>query len=227
MTGSALTMTSPSSSRIRRSTPCVDGCCGPMLRVISSVANVPRCSTTRSRPPPRTIHWSAVELKTARSSVSIRAYCARPRTAPPMGAVRGAALLRELLADHLDPGAPSQERQPHQHQPDRDLRLHLGPPRVSSLRSYPPRPAVSHQDTGEHAKCRSPRARGLPAVAGREPNTKHVRRSNGGSGAPRPLHRVAHRTNPVGALPELRDHGSYGAHPLRSRARPGIRRRAA
>src|SRR3990172_86627 len=30
----ALTTVSPSSSKITRSTPCVDGCCGPMLRTI-------------------------------------------------------------------------------------------------------------------------------------------------------------------------------------------------
>src|SRR6185437_1077355 len=34
MTGSALRTISPSSSRITRRTPCVDGCCGPMLRTI-------------------------------------------------------------------------------------------------------------------------------------------------------------------------------------------------
>ena len=41
MTGSARVMTSPSSSSTTRSTPCVDGCCGPMLRIISSVVSVP------------------------------------------------------------------------------------------------------------------------------------------------------------------------------------------
>src|SRR5258706_4543817 len=34
MSGSALMMVSPSSSRTMRSTPCVDGCCGPMLSVM-------------------------------------------------------------------------------------------------------------------------------------------------------------------------------------------------
>src|SRR5271166_736060 len=34
MSGTALTTFSPSSSRSTRSTPCVDGCCGPMLRTI-------------------------------------------------------------------------------------------------------------------------------------------------------------------------------------------------
>src|ERR1700693_2143117 len=38
MTGSAFTTSSPSSSRITRSTPCVDGCCGPMLRTIVCAA---------------------------------------------------------------------------------------------------------------------------------------------------------------------------------------------
>mgnify|MGYP003693728983 CR=1 FL=1 len=30
---------SPSSFRITRSTPCVDGCCGPMLRTISGLSS--------------------------------------------------------------------------------------------------------------------------------------------------------------------------------------------
>src|SRR3954451_14757507 len=121
MTGSALTMTSPSSSRIRRSTPCVDGCCGPMLRVISSVANVPRCSTTRSMPPPRTIHWSALEEKTARSSVSMRhLFCTTPHGI----AHGGPALLGKLLADHLHARPSTDEREPQQQQPDGDLRPH-------------------------------------------------------------------------------------------------------
>src|SRR5271166_4624519 len=34
MSGTALTTFSPSSSSSRRSTPCVDGCCGPMLRTM-------------------------------------------------------------------------------------------------------------------------------------------------------------------------------------------------
>src|SRR5208282_1337922 len=38
MSGTALTTFSPSSSRSTRSTPCVEGCCGPMLRTIVFVA---------------------------------------------------------------------------------------------------------------------------------------------------------------------------------------------
>src|SRR5579872_1534138 len=34
MSGTALRMVSPSSSSMMRRTPCVEGCCGPMLRVI-------------------------------------------------------------------------------------------------------------------------------------------------------------------------------------------------
>src|SRR5580704_12281802 len=34
MTGSALTTISPSISRITRNTPCVEGCCGPILRTM-------------------------------------------------------------------------------------------------------------------------------------------------------------------------------------------------
>src|SRR6187399_2782471 len=37
--GSAPTMVSPSSSSTSRNTPCVLGCCGPMLTVIVSVRN--------------------------------------------------------------------------------------------------------------------------------------------------------------------------------------------
>src|SRR5437870_10635409 len=41
-----------------------------MLRIISSVPNVPRCSTTTSMPPPRTIQASVWEEKAACCSVS-------------------------------------------------------------------------------------------------------------------------------------------------------------
>src|ERR1044071_8095681 len=37
MMGSTSTTISPSRSSVRRRTPCVDGCCGPMLRVMSCV----------------------------------------------------------------------------------------------------------------------------------------------------------------------------------------------
>src|SRR5881394_2724210 len=37
MIGRARTTVSPSSSSATRSTPCVEGCCGPMLRVMVSV----------------------------------------------------------------------------------------------------------------------------------------------------------------------------------------------
>src|ERR1043165_9759660 len=40
MIGFAFTTVSPSSSSATRSTPCVDGCCGPMLRVMVSVRTV-------------------------------------------------------------------------------------------------------------------------------------------------------------------------------------------
>src|SRR5262245_32425449 len=39
--GIALFMTSPSARTTKRSTPCVEGCCGPMLRVMSSVTTPP------------------------------------------------------------------------------------------------------------------------------------------------------------------------------------------
>src|SRR5213594_1732851 len=40
MTGRQWTTTSPSNWSSRRSTPCVEGCCGPMLTVSSSRASV-------------------------------------------------------------------------------------------------------------------------------------------------------------------------------------------
>src|SRR5579871_585553 len=49
MSGIASFMTSPSARTTKRSTPCVDGCCGPMLSVMSSVASAPftsRCTST-------------------------------------------------------------------------------------------------------------------------------------------------------------------------------------
>src|SRR5947199_10649585 len=50
MSGIASFMTSPSARTTKRSTPCVEGCCGPMLRVMSSVESPPsacgRCTST-------------------------------------------------------------------------------------------------------------------------------------------------------------------------------------
>src|SRR5438093_13178375 len=50
MSGIASFMTSPSARTTKRSTPCVEGCCGPMLRVMSSVERPPsacaRCTST-------------------------------------------------------------------------------------------------------------------------------------------------------------------------------------
>src|SRR6266511_4848075 len=60
---------SPSSSRMIRSTPCVEGCCGPMLRIISSVRSGP--SATTSMPPPRRIQASLAAVNAARSLTSI------------------------------------------------------------------------------------------------------------------------------------------------------------
>src|SRR3954447_18993518 len=76
MTGSARRITSPSSSRTTRSTPWVEGCCGPMLRIISSVFRPWPSAISMSRPPPRTIQCSAAEEKAVRSSVSIRLHSA-------------------------------------------------------------------------------------------------------------------------------------------------------
>jgi hypothetical protein len=50
MSGIASFMTSPSARTTKRSTPCVDGCCGPIERVMSSVTTPPsaaeRCTST-------------------------------------------------------------------------------------------------------------------------------------------------------------------------------------
>ncbi len=46
MSGTALRMVSPSSSSTMRSTPCVEGCCGPMFRIIRLlVLGAAICST--------------------------------------------------------------------------------------------------------------------------------------------------------------------------------------
>src|SRR6266545_2330503 len=60
---------SPSSSRMIRSTPWVEGCWGPMLRIISSVRSGP--SATTSMPPPRSIQASLAAVNAARSLTSI------------------------------------------------------------------------------------------------------------------------------------------------------------
>ncbi len=45
MTTSASTTFSPSSFSTTRSTPCVAGCCGPMLMTSSSVSNIGRATS--------------------------------------------------------------------------------------------------------------------------------------------------------------------------------------
>ena len=47
MTGLHRTTYSPSSSSSRRSTPCVEGCCGPMLMIIVSWRISPEAPTSR------------------------------------------------------------------------------------------------------------------------------------------------------------------------------------
>src|SRR6185503_20673111 len=53
MSGIASFMISPSARTTKRSTPCVDGCCGPMLSVMSSVTRPPLTwrSMSTSNPP--------------------------------------------------------------------------------------------------------------------------------------------------------------------------------
>src|SRR4030095_1883242 len=50
MSGIASFITAPSARTTQRSTPCVDGCCGPIERVMSSVTTPPsaaeRCTST-------------------------------------------------------------------------------------------------------------------------------------------------------------------------------------
>src|SRR5436309_7601974 len=63
MSGMASFITSPSARTTKRSTPCVEGCCGPMLRVMSSVARPPsrvsRCTSTSN--PARPISASRLQ----------------------------------------------------------------------------------------------------------------------------------------------------------------------
>src|SRR5260221_12863911 len=47
MTGVHCTTVSPSSTSTRRNTPCVDGCCGPIFRIISSLRSPPMPSVYR------------------------------------------------------------------------------------------------------------------------------------------------------------------------------------
>src|SRR6202795_981501 len=46
---SALTIISPSSSRSTRNTPCVDGCCGPMLRTMACSGPVAVCTVVMAQ----------------------------------------------------------------------------------------------------------------------------------------------------------------------------------
>ena len=50
---------SPSSSRMSRRTPCVDGCCGPMLTTIRSSCRAVASSTTLYQSPPDTVKTGA------------------------------------------------------------------------------------------------------------------------------------------------------------------------
>src|SRR5438046_10453584 len=63
MSGMASFITSPSARTTKRSTPCVEGCWGPMLRVMSSVARPPsrvsRCTSTSN--PARPISASRLQ----------------------------------------------------------------------------------------------------------------------------------------------------------------------
>src|SRR3954469_13404255 len=67
MIGSARTIRSPSRVRARRSTPCVAGCCGPMLRTMSAVAMSP-VATVSSRRSPVVVTSPAMRRILARSA---------------------------------------------------------------------------------------------------------------------------------------------------------------
>ena len=55
MTGRTSVTVSPSSSSTSRSTPCVDGCCGPMLTTIFSLLSGSMPAVTVSQSPPVTV----------------------------------------------------------------------------------------------------------------------------------------------------------------------------
>src|SRR5512134_2561968 len=104
-------MTSPSSSRTTRSTPCVDGCCGPMLRIISSVRIAPGVAISMSIPPPRTIQCSAADEKAARSCVSIGETschgCSFLPTSPPATTASARGTLTRMSATEPRRRVPS------------------------------------------------------------------------------------------------------------------------
>ena len=93
-----------------RSTPWVDGCCGPMLRIISSVRERPRRDDLDVEPPPRTIQFSAAALKAARSSVSTGPHPATDGRQRPTGPAEAAAAGSRLAAPWPAPNANARAR---------------------------------------------------------------------------------------------------------------------
>src|SRR3954464_3924733 len=84
ITGSAATTRSPSSRTTRRSVPCVAGCCGPMLRIMSPVSSSTfTCASARWRYIAGSISTSGsgvVFMRLHRRSVRLRGE--RPAVAP-------------------------------------------------------------------------------------------------------------------------------------------------
>ena len=70
---------SPSSSRIRRSTPWVEGCCGPMLTTTRSSASSPRPSEMESQSWPVTVKTRPAEVSAPGSA---KRSCSPPVAAP-------------------------------------------------------------------------------------------------------------------------------------------------
>ncbi len=68
MTDLACTTVSPSISRMSRSTPWVDGCCGPMLRMIRSSSAKSASANTVSQSPPVTVTTRSLRVEAVESS---------------------------------------------------------------------------------------------------------------------------------------------------------------
>src|SRR4029453_16304590 len=214
-------MTSPSSSSTIRSTPCVDGCCGPMLRIISWVPSVPWGTISISTPPPRTNQFSAAAVKAVRSSVSTGSIL--PRT--------GGSDQRARPRTPTEPPGEPVVGWPH-HGPRR-TRTHREGHRGRRPRTPPPDPL------GRRAlalRTRTARQRHLRPAVGQARAVGHARAGPGGR---RTRHRApARRRDPrPGARADVGDRrgprprdqrdGGRAAHGAGEGAAPRTRRAAA
>src|ERR1044071_5610597 len=131
MTARASMTVSPSSSRTSRSTPCVEGCCGPRLTTIRSswIGASPPEDTGSIQPPPVTVN-------TRPSVVSREVAYASVLTADPHGRarLRRGSLIRPPLVWRWDLGALVLDRDTAER-----IVLALGVPL----------PVVRHQDPGQ------------------------------------------------------------------------------